>query len=712
MTMELFICSCRGEIQIPEEIDFGPDVAIHVESNLCSEQGREKVQHQLKDNSGLILAGCSPRIMEKFFSDCGAEIVNIREQAHFVGHGWTKMKDLIQGAVNKVRVSKPVVKKEFPVLHKSAVVIGGGVSGMEVSRAVAQSGFDVCLVEMTPFLGGMVSALDRLYPKGTPNSHTLHPLINSVVTDPRVRIFLNAQVAEVRGEPGNYSVTLKVAKPAVEDCILCGRCDEVCPAEIDDNGRKRKAIYYIPTHPDSYAIDFNSCTLCGKCKEVCPAAINLNPPEEKIQLSVGAIVSATGLRPFDASSIKEYGYGKYDRVLTTLEFERKVASGEITYDSVVIIHCAGSRDEKYLPYCSKICCLIGLKEAKLAKDRCPEAQVYVTYIDLRATVEDFYRNLRDTYNVNFINGKPAEVFERDGKLVVNTEDSVLDELLEIEADYVVLSTGFIPEEELLRTLGFRANGVFPEEYIRSGLSIDSNPRGIYIAGSAAYPQNATESLITAREIASFVSSFLSQSRVEYRLPVATINKDVCGGVTCKLCVSTCPYQALYVADEEVKVNEAACMGCGICAAACGVGANQLEGRTDQELLAQLNGIVSKDSIVAFLCRWSAYNAADQAGYERLSYPENVRIVQMPCTGRVDPQLILNTFALGAKGVLVGGCYPDGCHYSVGNFKARRRISLTKALMRSMGMDAKRMRIEWIGVYESKKLVDLFNEING
>jgi heterodisulfide reductase subunit A len=709
--MELFICSCRGEIEIPEKTDFGSDVTVHVESNLCSEEGREKVRRQLKNGSGLILAGCSPRIMEKLFPDCEAETVNIREQAHFVGHGWAKMKDLIQGAVDKVRVSKPIAKKEFPVLHKSALVIGGGLSGMEVAGVVARSGFEIYLVEMTPFLGGMVSALDRLYPKGTPNSHTLHPLINSVVTNPRVRLFLNAHVEEVHGEPGNYSVTLKVGKPAVQDCILCGRCEDVCPVEIDDHGRKRKAIYFIATHPDSYAIDFNSCTLCGKCKEVCPATINLSPAEEKVQLSVGAIVSATGLHQFDASRIKEYGYGKYEKVLTSLEFERKVASGEIVYDSVVIIHCAGSRDEKYLPYCSKICCLIGLKEAKLAKDRCPEAQVYVTYIDLRATVENFYRNLRDTYDVNFINGKPAEVFERDGKLVVRTEDSILDELLEIETDYVVLSTGFVPDEGLLQTLGFRASGVFPEEYIHSSLSTDSNPRGIYIAGSAGYPQNATESLISARDIASSVSSFLAQSIVQYRLPVATINKDVCGGVTCKLCVSTCPYQALYLTDEEVKVNEAACMGCGICAAACGVGANQLEGRTDEELLAQLHGMVSEDSIVAFLCKWSAYNAADQAGYERLSYPEKVRIIQVPCTGRVDPQLILSTFALGAKGVLLGGCYPDGCHYSAGNFKARRRVSLTKAVMRSMGIDPKRIKIEWIGVHESKKLVDIFNEID-
>lgn len=709
--MELFICNCRGEIPLPEVIDFGRDVTVHVESWLCSEEGKTKIESKLKEDSKFIIAGCSPRILEKFFPDHKPEIVNIREQAHFVGHGWEKMKDLIQGAIEKARVSESPSKKEFPVLHKSALIIGGGVCGMEVARLVAQSGFEVYLVERTPFLGGMVAKLDRLYPKGTPNSHTLYPLINVVVQDPKVKIFLNATVDTVKGVPGDYLAKVKIREEAVHDCILCGKCVEVCPIEIDDDGMKRKAIYYLPTHPDSYAIDFNSCTRCGKCKEVCPAEINLNPTEKEMELSTGAVVLASGLHPLDPSQIKEYGYGKYDRVLTALEFERKVASGEIDYESVVIIHCAGSRDEKYLPYCSRICCLIGLKEAKLARDKSPDAQIYVTYIDIRAPFEDFYRNLRDTYGVNFIQGKPAEVFRRNGKLVVKTEDSALGELLEIEADYVVLSTGFVPDDELLKKFGIYSDNNFPIEYINSSLSIDSNPRGLYLAGSVGYPQNATESLIHAREVASFINSLLFQDKIISRLPVATIDKDICGGVTCKLCVSTCPYQALFVTEEEVKVNTEICMGCGVCAAACGVGANQLEGQTDRELLAQLNGVVCKDSIVAFLCRWSAYNAADKAGYEQRAYPENVRIIRIPCTGRVDPQLILRTFTLGAKGVLLGGCYPDGCHYSVGNLKARRRISLTKTLLRGMGFDPERVRVEWIGINESRKLVDILSKLD-
>ena len=185
--MKLFICNCHGQMEIPQELDFGEDVTVHVESALCTEKGKKRVESILNHDEKMVVAGCSPRIVEKFLSEYEPEIVNIREQAFFVGHGWSKMRNLIEGAIQKVRVSKPVSKKEFPVVHKSALVIGAGISGLEASRLIAQSGFQVHLVEHDSFLGGVVSKLDRLYPKGTPNSHTLYPLVNAVAADPRLR---------------------------------------------------------------------------------------------------------------------------------------------------------------------------------------------------------------------------------------------------------------------------------------------------------------------------------------------------------------------------------------------------------------------------------------------------------------------------------------------------------------------------------------------
>ncbi|HID92896.1 MAG TPA: hydrogenase iron-sulfur subunit, partial [bacterium (Candidatus Stahlbacteria)] len=640
------------------------------------------------------------------------EIVNIREQVAFVDHNGDKMKDLIRGVVEKARVSKGISKKRIEIKNKKTLVIGAGVSGLEVARRIADSGYEVVVVEREPFLGGMVARLDRLYPEGTPNSHTLYPLINELIRHDNVNIFTNAAIEELNGGLGDYKVKVKVGEGGVIDCTLCGKCVNVCPITVDDHGIKRKAIYYVPTHPDAYAIDFEHCNLCGKCVEVCQGKIDLTDKTKEMELQVGSIVVATGLSPFDATKISEYGYGRYDGVLTALEFERKVANREIKPKSVVIINCAGSRDENYLPYCSRVCCLIGMKEAKLVKDTFKDTEVYLTYIDMRSYghLENFYRTLRDTYGINFIKGRPSEIIRRDNKLVVKTEDILLGELLEIEADYVVLSTGFVPDEALFKKIGIPIGEEFPDEYISASLSVDSNPRGIYIAGAAACPRDVGESLIDANQVASSVVNLLSKNYVEIRTPLPEINSDICSAINCKLCVSTCPYGAIFVEDEEVKVTESICMGCGICTATCGAGANQLESYGDREILAQLKGTVNKGNIVAFLCKWSAYNAADKAGYERLKYPESVRIIRMPCTGRVDTQMALEAFRLGASSVLIAGCYPDSCHYRSGNFRARVRHTLSKEILTNFGIDSQRLRVEWIGKDESTKLVNLLNEM--
>jgi heterodisulfide reductase subunit A len=712
MSIKVFVCDCRDEVKIPEKLDFGDDVKIYRNTYLCSSEGVKEIEKVFDPEDRIIIAGCTPRIAERFFSEYEPEFVNIREQVAWVGHDCNKIKDLITGAVNKAKASTKVTRKKVKINNKSVLVIGTGITGLEVTRQVAENGHKVYLIEKEPFIGGTVAKLDRLYPEATPNSHTLYPLINDVITRDNIEILTEAEIVELKGGLGNYTATIKVREPSVTGCILCKICEDVCPVEVDDQGRRRKAIYYVPTYPDSYAVDFEHCTKCGDCVKVSPAKINLEPKTKEVELEVGTIVAATGLSFFDATQIKEYGYGKYPNVLNTIEFERKVASGEASPKTVVIIGCAGSRDEHYLEYCSKICCLIGLKEAKLIKDRFPDTDVYMTYIDMRSygELENFYTTLRDSHGVNFINGRPAEIFQRGDKLVVKTEDIALGDLLEIEADYVVLSTGFVPNEPLFKLLGVSSKDSFPIEYVSSQLSIDSNPRGIFVAGAAAFPSNVKESLISAREVAASINNLLSQDEVVIKTPVAKIDSEVCGALNCKVCVATCPYGAVKEIEGKIEVDELMCMGCGVCSATCGVGASQLEKYTDEEILAQINGTITEGTVACFLCRWSAYEAADKAGYERLKYPESVRIIRIPCTGRVDPQLVLEAFNSGASGVLVAGCYLDSCHYKSGNFKARRRFLLSRDTLKQFGIDSKRLRIEWIGKDESKKLVEILNEI--
>jgi heterodisulfide reductase subunit A len=326
--------------------------------------------------------------------------------------------------------------------------------------------------------------------------------------------------------------------------------------------------------------------------------------------------------------------------------------------------------------------------------------------------EGFYEKLRQVSGINFVRGRPSEVVRRDGKLIVMTEDTILGENLEIEADCVVLSTGFVPDEELLRKLRIPVDGGFPRDYIDSCLSVDSNPRGIFIAGSAAFPQSVSETIADARDVAVSVVELLSKDLVELKTPIPSVNNEICSALKCEICLTVCPYGAIQEVEEEIQVNESMCMGCGVCTATCAAGANQLEGYTHSELLAQIRGTIAEGDIAAFLCQWSAYNAADKAGYERLDYPESVRIIRVPCTGRVDVQMILCAFALGAKGVLIGGCYPDSCHYISGNLKARRRtLALTTELLEQFGVNPNRLRIEWIGKRESRKLSEVLREMD-
>ena len=468
----------------------------------------------------------------------------------------------------------------------------------------------------------------------------------------------------------------------------------------------------MPTYPDGYGIDFDSCTRCGECQKICE---DISLEEKTTELEVGAIVVATGLTAYDVSKVKEYGYGKYPNVLNQWDFERKFSNGLIRPKSVAIIHCAGSRDQNHLPYCSRVCCMLGLKEAKLIKDTDPDAEVFVHYIDMRSygPYEEFYNTIRQTYGVKFIQGRPSEILNDDGTLVVRAEDILAGKNIDTRVEYVILMTGFVPDDELFKKLGLPSNGCFPTEYVNSCHSVDSNPRGIFITGAASYPKGVAETMIDSRDAAQGVIDILSKDVLQKNTPTARINSAICGENDCRICLTACPYGAVYLnKDEEVTVNEELCMGCGICTATCASGANQLDGYIDSGMVAQVEGATKEGDIVAFLCKWSSYSAADKAGFEGLKYPENVKIIRVPCTGRVDAQMILKAYSSGAKAVLIAGCPPDGCHYFTGNFKARKRVIALRSLIAQFGIDPLSLRIDWIGKDESKKFVDITSELNG
>ncbi|HID32092.1 MAG TPA: hydrogenase iron-sulfur subunit [bacterium (Candidatus Stahlbacteria)] len=698
--MKAFICSCQKRIRLPKIKS--DRVEIRYYDDLCSPEGLKFVKENVGKDEPIMIAGCSPMVAERYFSDLHPVYVNIREQASYLNHPQEKVKDLIQAGLSRLGATGPVSRKVIVIESKRLLIIGGGVAGLEAARICGDNGL---LVEKRPYLGGTVADLDRLYPEGTPNSHTIIPLINEVLNT-RAEIWTDTRIEEIKGSLGNYHVRLKKRKGGVITCEDCGKCTEVCPVEVLDHGIKRKAIFKSPTHPDGYIIDFENCNLCGECQKVCPGEIGLDPDFDEEELTFGGIIVATGLHHFDPERLSEYGYGRYPNVYTHLEFERMIASGILRPACVVVVHCAGSRDERYLDYCSGICCLIGMKEAKLVKDRYPDSEVYICYIDIRVRGEQeyFYRALREL-GVKFIAGRPGEIIERDGKLLVRVEDSLSDSVLKIPADAVVLSTGFLPEQKVYDKLPINLDrSRFPNAYDWSSLSVDSPPHGILFAGSASTPLSVPDTILDSRSKASMLLNLLSQDQIETTHPVSVIDDDLCS--LCGLCVGTCPYGALR-REEKIISDPMICMGCGVCVATCPAGASNLEYSEDLALKREVEAISKKGTIVSFLCRWSAYPAADKA--YQIGYPESVRIIRVPCSGRVDPQLVLTAFSLGAKGVLIGGCYPEACHYHIGNIMARRRIRLLKALD---GMiNPEKLKIEWFGSDEARKFVQAVEDLD-
>lgn len=701
--MRVLVCTCKGKIK-PPVMDLGPDIEVVTQEDLC------KKKIALSPDEKVVIAGCSPSLMEGLYPNANAEFVNLHEHVVLMGHSMEKARSLILAAIEKLKAVTPATLKKFPVITKDVLVIGGGVAGIEVAAQLAHTGLKVHLIERTPFLGGMVATLDRLYPEGTPYSHTLMPHIGTLLNSPNITYHFNTELSSINGNVGNYTAVVSTRSRGVITCSNCNKCVEVCPIEIDDAGKKRKAIYYLPTFPDSYAIDWDVCTKCGKCVETCEGTIELEGTTHEKNLNVGAVVVATGLKWYDLKKVEEYGYARLPGVMSTIEFERAVASGTLKPKKVVIICCAGSRDSKHLPYCSKICCFLSLKEAKLVIDRYPDTEVYVAAMDMRShgTFEYLYNTLRER-GVSFIRGKPSEVTLNNGSLIVRTEDLYTNELLQIEADAVVLSAGFIADKDTFNTLHVKLDDDFPILFENAALGNTQVPRGIFSAGAATFPADVRDTLIDARKAAFSVLRLMQQDAFETNTPNATVNEDLCS--ICRMCIGTCPYNAISIVNEKIHINQELCMGCGICSVTCPAYASQLEGFSARALSNQIQTMVNQGDILALLCKWSAYNATERAAYDKHMYPENVKIIRIPCSGAVDPSHVMDALQKGAKGVLIGGCYPHSCHYAKGNFRARAREQLLKANLDLMGFSKDIVRLEWIGKDEAQKFVEIVKEMN-
>ncbi len=396
----------------------------------------------------------------------------------------------------------------------SILVVGGGISGLTTTLEAAEVGYEVFLVEKNPYLGGRVAQLNQYFPKLCPPTCGLEINFRRIKDNPNIKVFTLAEIEKVDGVPGDYDVTVRLNPRYVnENCTCCGDCADTCETEIVNDfnfGMNRCKGAYFPfemAFPARYVL---SPQIIGtedakRSKAACRYdAIDLDMKAKTVSLKVGAIVWATGWEPYDAGKIDNLGFGRYSNIVTNMMMERLAApngptKGQILRPSddkapasIAFVQCAGSRDENHLPYCSYICCMASLKQATYIRERNPDAEIYIFYIDLRAPgyrYERFYQTIKEDAKVHFIKGKVAEVSEDPAtqNITVVAENALTGEKIKKTVEMVVLATGMQPtaaQAKLPADLSYTEDGFIINDFARGGM---------FAAGCANKPADVVSS---------------------------------------------------------------------------------------------------------------------------------------------------------------------------------------------------------------------------
>ncbi|RLI18737.1 disulfide reductase [Candidatus Bathyarchaeota archaeon] len=767
----VFICHCglniAGVLDIKELVEYAktlPNV-VYVKDNryTCADPGQEEIRKGIKEHNlnRVVVAACSPRMHEPTFrrtvSDANLnpylfEMANIREFSSWC-HPSTpkeateKAKDLIKMAVAKARLLRPLETIEVPVTNK-ALVVGGGIAGMNAALDLAEMGFKVYLLEKSESIGGHMAQLDKTFPTLDCSICIEGPKMVDVGRHPNIEIISYADLLSVSGFIGNFKVKIRKNPRYViaENCTGCGECRDVCPIEYpnewDMNLGVRKAISvpFDQAVPLVYTINKDYCIECYKCVDACGArqAINFEQQPEEIELEVGTIIVATGYDIYLPYDMPVYGYGKYANVITSLEFERLILAAGPTGGKVVrasdgkkprtvaFIQCVGSRDKNKYSYCSNFCCMYTLKHVVQLKEKYKQdVEVYVFYMDMRSNFkgyEEFYDRAREL-GVNFVRGRVSRILEipETKNLIIHAEDMALGQPIEIEAEMVVLATAAIPKkgtEEIARILNLTrgADGFFMESHPKLK-PIDAPTDGIFLAGACQGLKDIPYSVSQGSGAASRAATVLSKPTWKIEPIVSMVDPNKCRNVKtkCGICAERCPYGAIKIEEgKPAQVITAMCHGCGTCVAECPADAITQMHFTDAQIMAQIRAALEEnpeDKILAFLCNWCSYAGADLAGTSRFEYPPTIRPIRVMCSGRVDRDFVLEAFRLGAGMVLIGACHlPYDCHYISGNWKMKARMDALAPMLHKLGLSPERFRVEYISAAEGVKFAEVVREM--
>ncbi|HOT94052.1 MAG TPA: CoB--CoM heterodisulfide reductase iron-sulfur subunit A family protein [Methanoregulaceae archaeon] len=655
----VYICHCgtniAGSVDISAVEEYArtlPNVA-HVDNYqyMCSTPGQGKIEESIKEKglTGVVVAACSPRLHEPTFRTATKEgglnpfrfeMANIREQNSWVHmhdrEGATeKAKDAIRIAVAKASLLEDLYPKSVPVEH-AAMVVGAGVAGMQAALDLANAGIKTYLIEKAPTIGGRMSQLDKTFPTLDCSQCILTPKMVDVGRNENIELMVNSEVEEVEGYIGNFDVTIRrkasgVLSPKEAEargivgggCTGCGDCVPVCPVtkpnpfEMGMAPRKAIYIYHPQVVPLLYTIDWDSCVKCGLCVEACgeKKAIDLEMQDELVKVKVGTVILATGYELFPIENKEEWGYKRYENVITSLEFERLICAsgptgGHLVRPSdgttpmrIAFVLCAGSRDNTGIgkPYCSRFCCMYSLKHAHQIIEKIPGAVPYLFYMDIRSfgkAYEEFYYRIQDE-GAKFIRGRVSNIQEdpKTKNLYVYAEDTLLGRPMELEVDMVVLAAAVQPTD-----LTNKTRKLFGVSCSQDGWLLEAHPKlnpcgtttaGVYLAGACQGPKDIPDAVAQAEGAASAASIPIHKGEVELEPYYAMCIEEKCAG--CGMCVNLCPYSALSLVEKDgrtvMQVTEAKCKGCGTCGGFCPGGAIWMNHFATPQILAQIDAFL-------------------------------------------------------------------------------------------------------------------------
>ena len=646
----VFVCHCGQNIAKSVDCEAVADYAAKIPQVvysthyefMCSEEGQQLIREKIKEHklNRVVVASCSPKLHEELFrrvvEEAGLnsflfEMANIREHCSWAHirepeFATQKAKHLVRAAIERAKTLEEIGKTSVSI-EPTALVIGGGMAGTQAAMELAERGFDVHIVERKATLGGTASQLGEVFltgdcgiclPPVLPEMHRRCMYKTNLALHPRISLHTLSTVEDFKGHVGNFEATIRKEARYIDEkaCILCGRCEEVCPVEVPnerDLGLSTRKAVYLPfpqAIPHSYVIDGENCSRCGECEKVCPTkAIDINQQVQHFDLKVGAVIVATGFEEFKPFGF--FGFGEYENVITQLMLSRMLdpsgpTGGRVIRpsdgkapDRVTMIQCVGSRDPQANPHCSKICCMIALKHAKSIRERCPSSDVTICFEDIRLAGRDYESYYTDSQEqgVGFLRGNVVEVSEdqntHDLKLRVSLLSGGSEEL---ETGLLILSSAMVPSEgseKLARTLGLSIgpSGFFTERHPKLA-PLDTSIDGIYLCGACQGPKDIPESITQAMGAASRASILLKAGEVEVDLAKAAVNEDLCIG--CGRCATVCPYSAIEIDPSgKASVIEASCKGCGVCTAECPTKAIQLRHFKDNQILAAIDGILAE-----------------------------------------------------------------------------------------------------------------------